>query len=222
MSFKWQFFFEAESGEGFGEVYWDNISSTMTAAISSMDALLANRLAILPASYYCRYAKAHDLTVKRSVAVSQLHLGEAGGFTPTAPDNIEHQVEESILLRYEGDDHKAAHKYIHGIGIWVSQGETYNPSSGFASAMGLFMASFKQKCSVASRFIKGVPQTLLPIANVIPQKVTNHKVGAPFGQSVGRRSTHVSVLTRAARLLTRCGHAIPQSVVSGLMATPST
>jgi hypothetical protein len=222
INYKWQWFFESPDGAGVGEVYWSNQGTSLSTSATAMDTLLTLRLATLPATWYCRYAKAHDLRFPRSVVLSPSKLCSPGTLALVAPDNVPNQDENCLLMSYRGLSDLIYKKYLHGIGNWTGTGESYGPSAGFATAISAFLDQFKISCQVPLGFVKGIPQNNENVTSAQIQGVTTHRVGRPFGQPVGRRRRKKRPSIPVVPFVTSSGPAMLPAPASGAAVTSST
>ena len=184
-NFKGSLFFENTEGEGFSEGYYGVFTDGPTA-VTALETLADARLNMLDPAYFLVYAKVHNLATPRAVLLTSLLLPAAGTYAITS-GGFNHSIFEAVLLRLMDVTGFQNRKFIHGTNTDTSHGDIYLPGGSWATALAPFIADLVASWSVARGFSHGVPSTLTAITSAVPERVTEHRIGRPFGAPRGRR-----------------------------------
>lgn len=168
---------------GWSETYYTN-DADHEAAIAEIQALLLLRIDILSPLCYSDYLRISKTDVPGDSLVRETNI------QGTAPGDPVLEPSACLLLRLEAGPTARGRKYLHGVTeeMFLSDG---NYNIGWAGEVAL--AAFLEKLAPAVDPLYGIPVGTDPgpaeysfITAALPQRLTSHKVGRPFGLRRGR------------------------------------
>lgn len=180
-------FFEAGDGRsGWSEVYYF-IASDHEEALENLDDLATLRLGLLTPNYKISYMRVSDPSIRGDALIDA--FGQAGTFGDTSTDTL--PASSALLLRQTNEEYKSSFRYLHGLPESINQDGNLifiPPADDWWAALTLF-TDFLEGFTYYHSFNKLTDTHTLGIISILNYvRITNHRVGRPFGLPRGRGS----------------------------------
>jgi hypothetical protein len=180
------FYFEFD-GSGWSETYF-LVGGDQAAAVANMEAIWLKRKTISPALVTLTGAKVSVTGKPRDSFVIQDLAGSHGTFVQEAPGNVV-PTWVALLFRMNVASGPPGSKFIRGLPPECIAGMQFVPTPAMVTALGDYATALAANARVRQVDRTAVPATTSYVAVTSGSQVrlTERRVGRPFGQPVGRR-----------------------------------
>lgn len=182
-------FFKTKDGAGFSESYWINKASYQEALdeIVADGKLIDLRTKLFTDSHVVDYVKVSDTTKKRDTLIADTSTTNfPGQYNPTAGDTA--PDDDALMVRWQGMFGGVPYFALRELRLIPEEVVTDGEFVGIAAWNTAFtnFATYLKSASCVMVVKVGGVATSGAITDVVRIRMSQRKVGRPFGQSVGR------------------------------------